>query len=126
VPRADDLPILVVDDDESIRMVVTMALEDAGYDVVEATDGADALQVLERTRPRLVLLDMRMPRLNGWEFAASYRARPPPHVPIVVMSAGRDVAVKAADVGAVDAIGKPFDIDDLIAVVQRYGGPPAA
>jgi CheY-like chemotaxis protein len=114
--------ILVVEDDEAVRDLMVLALGDAGYRVVTATDGRDALDLLKQERPRLIMLDLRMPRLNGWEFAAAYHASPPPHAPIVVMTAGRDVEARAADVGAVGYLGKPFDLDELLAVVTTHAG----
>ena len=62
-------PILVVDDDPAIRAVVTDVLEDEGYAVLTATDGQEGLAVLAQTTPELILLDMRMPGLDGWGFA---------------------------------------------------------
>jgi CheY-like chemotaxis protein len=61
---------------------------------------------------------MRMPIMNGWEFADAYRQLPPPHAPIVVVTAGRAAAAKAADIQADDFLGKPFELDDLVAKVE--------
>src|SRR5215831_1101628 len=80
-------PILVVDDDPAIRAFVQLALEDTGYEVIVATDGLDALEAIREREPGLILLDMRMPRMNGWEFAAAYRREWSPRAPIVIMTA---------------------------------------
>lgn len=117
-------PVLVVDDDESIREFVSVALADEGYTVLTARDGAAALQAVHRQRPGVILLDMRMPVMDGWEFSRVYRATPPPHAPIIVVTAARDAADRAAQIDADGYLAKPFDLLDLIAMVERYLGPP--
>ena len=78
--------VLVVDDDPSIRDFVEAALEEEGYGVLSAADGEAALDLVEH-EPCAVLLDMRMPILDGWGFAKAYRERPGRHAPIAVMTA---------------------------------------
>jgi two-component system chemotaxis response regulator CheY len=112
--------ILVVDDDESIRQFVEMALTDEGYDVVTAADGLAALAVIARATPDLILLDMRMPVMDGWSFAAAYRGTPRPHAPIAVLTAARDAAQYAAEVNADAFLPKPFELADLSALVHRF------
>jgi CheY-like chemotaxis protein len=68
----------------------------------------------------LILLDMRMPVMDGWTFASAYRAAMGPHVPIVVLSAARDAAERAAQIHAEGFLGKPFDLDDLLSMVAQY------
>jgi CheY-like chemotaxis protein len=116
---AEGAPVLVIEDDPTLARVVASALEDEGYPVVVARDGAEALALAAARPPRLILLDMRMPRMNGWEFAAAYRAGASAPAPIVVMTAGRDAAQKARDVAAADFIVKPFDLDQVIEIVER-------
>ncbi len=70
----DDRPILLVEDDDAIRQAMAMLLMGEGYPVQTATDGAEALQAIERTPPSLVVLDMNMPVLDGWGFAAQAKA----------------------------------------------------
>ncbi len=111
-------PILVVDDDESILAVVKMVLEDEGHSVLLARDGSEALALLESTRPRLILLDLRMPNVNGSQFAKAYRKGPGPHASIVVLTAGRDAPEAAAAAGASDYLRKPFDVEDLVRIVS--------
>ncbi|HRC75280.1 MAG TPA: response regulator, partial [Kouleothrix sp.] len=82
-------PILVIDDDDAIRLTVVDVLESEGYSVATATNGADGLHVLEQVHPALVLLDMRMPILDGWGFAKALRERGA-KVPIVVVTAAHD------------------------------------
>jgi two-component system chemotaxis response regulator CheY len=115
--------VLVVDDDESIGEFVSMALADEGYDVVTALDGAAALEVVELRRPDVILLDMRMPIMDGWEFARRYRQTAGPHAPIIVVTAARDADDRAAQIEADGVLAKPFDLDDLLDVVDRHARP---
>jgi len=113
-----DLRVLVVDDEPDIRATVLAMLEIEGYDVDEAANGADALHVIEARPPDLILLDMRMPVLDGWGFASELRRRG--HgTPIVVMTAARDAARWAGDIAAAAFVAKPFGLDDLITAVER-------
>ena len=80
--------ILVVDDDPDVRLLVTLMLGAAGYDVDTAEDGIDAVIMLEDTQPDLLLLDLMMPDMDGWDVIDAVRAKPSTrHLPIVVMSA---------------------------------------
>jgi len=115
--------ILVVEDDESIRDLVYLILSGAGYEVVTASDGEAALQVAGMAPPDLVLLDMRMPVMDGWEFARQYRAKPEPHAPIVVLTAARDAADRAAEIDADGYLGKPFDVEELLMLVGHHTHP---
>jgi DNA-binding response OmpR family regulator len=114
-----------VDDDRAILEYIQLALEDAGYAVVVATDGAAALEAVGRHQPGLILLDMRMPAMNGWEFAEAYRRGHSQPAPILMMTAGHDASAKAAEIGAVEWLGKPFDVDQLLDAVGRLVDPPA-
>lgn len=106
--------ILVIDDDSSIRQVIAYALGDEGYQVDEASDGEAALESVGRRHPDLILLDMKMPGVDGWEFARLYRERYERLAPIIVLTAARDAAQRAADVNAVSYVPKPFDLDALL------------
>jgi len=116
-------PILVVDDDPSIRAVVAQILDFEGYPVQTATDGAEALAAVAQARPSLVLLDMRMPVLDGWGFARALAARGE-QLPIVVMTAAQDARRWAEEIGAAGYLAKPFELPDLLAVVERLGPSP--
>jgi CheY-like chemotaxis protein len=110
--------ILVVEDDNGIRMALVALLEDEGYVVEEAANGREALASLEREPPAVVLLDMRMPVMDGWELAQVLRARQI-DVRLVVMTAARDARTWAEEIGARAYIGKPFDPDALLAILDR-------
>lgn len=112
--------ILVVDDDPDIRTAIGMTLEEEGYVVDTASHGADALVLLEQTPPALILLDMRMPVLDGWGFMQAYRQSSLPMVPVIVLTAARDAAVYAHEVAATDYLAKPFRIEELLRVVAEY------
>ena len=116
---AQTAQILVVDDDADIREIVSMMLEDEGYVVFSASHGADALAVLEQKLPNLILLDMRMPVMDGWSFMREYRQSALPKVPVVVLTAARDAAVYAQEVSATSYLAKPFRLEDLLQVVAR-------
>ena len=113
-------PILVVDDDEVILESVGFVLTDDGYDVVVAANGKEALERIEQRPPCLILLDMRMPVMDGWAFAAAYRERPAPHAPILVMTAAHNSRSRAAEIDADGYLAKPFDVDDLLDLVRHY------
>ena len=114
-------PVLVVDDDAAIRSAVRDVLESAGIAVETASNGADALEKVSRQRPRLVLLDMRMPVLDGWGFASALRERGLA-LPVVVMTAAADASRWADEIGAIGVVAKPFGVAELVNAVRRYSG----
>jgi two-component system chemotaxis response regulator CheY len=134
LPKVRPTDVLVVDDDYVIRSCVADTLEMEGYSVANAANGQLALTLLQRMRaegfppPGVILLDMRMPIMDGWHFADAYRLTPAPHAPIVVVTAAHDADKRGAAVGAECVLEKPFDIDRLIEIVQtcanRRGGQP--
>jgi len=115
-------PILLVDDDPTIREFISIVLEDEGYSVVTATNGASALKRIEEYTPSLILLDMNMPLMNGWDFAEAYNQRQGDHAPIIVMTAAQSADTVAAEISASGVLSKPFDIDDLIVLVKKWVG----
>ena len=112
--------VLVVDDDPDIVEVVSLVLEMSGYRVSRAHDGRSALRMLEHGLPRLILLDMRMPVMDGWAFARELRARYGHQVPILVMTAAEDARLRAREVQAEDVLCKPFDVDALLSAVSHF------
>jgi len=111
--------LLVVDDDPTIREMLDMVLASEGYEVITAAHGAAALALVDQRRPHVILLDMKMPVMDGWEFLRQYRQRPGAKVPIVVITAAQDDRREAADIGAQAYIAKPFAIDDLLRAVDQ-------
>jgi two-component system chemotaxis response regulator CheY len=112
-------PILVVEDDDDIRDFVSALLIDAGYSVMVASNGKVALEMVEREPPRAILLDMKMPIMDGWEFAREYHSQPLVAAPIIVMTAAHDSAQRASQVRAVGVLNKPVELEDLLATVAR-------
>jgi two-component system, chemotaxis family, chemotaxis protein CheY len=111
----------VVDDDPSIVAVISDILSAEGHEVVSAENGQDALA--KANGEALVLLDMRMPVLDGWGFANRFRAAGK-RSPIVVMTAAENASRWAAEIGADGYLAKPFEIDALIAAVERHATKP--
>ncbi len=116
--------ILVVEDDADLLALEEMILRDEGYRVVAARDGLDALARAAEELPGLVFLDMRMPRMNGWEFAREFRARHGARCPIVVVTAAEDARRRAEEIGAQGWLAKPFEIADVLAAAARHHGAP--
>ena len=112
--------VLVVEDEEDIRDFVAMVLDGEGYRVSTAPNGAVALDEVGREAFDLILLDMRMPVMDGWSFARAYRQSNGPHAPIVVLTAARDAAERAAQIQAQGYLGKPFDLNDLLRMVAHH------
>lgn len=119
---SSEAPILIVDDDPAILGTVADILDLEGYQVQTAQNGQEALLRLRETRPSLVLLDMRMPVMDGWGFSRALVAEGI-KLPIIVMTAARDARAWAAEIGAEAFVSKPFELPDLLATVERvYAG----
>jgi CheY-like chemotaxis protein len=110
--------ILIVDDDPAIRATISEVLGDEGYTVTTATNGAEGLDAVAGTLPALVLLDRRMPVLDGWGFARTLKERGV-SLPIVVMTAAQDARRWSQEIGAASVLAKPFELDELLQVVER-------
>jgi excisionase family DNA binding protein len=114
--------VLIVDDDERLREYVRVNLEMEGYTVHEAGSAEEGMKVLDELRPDLVLLDVMMPKVDGWEMLQLMHER---HgvgsIPVVMFSGKVDEAVadQAAERGAQGFIGKPFDPQELIAQTKQ-------
>lgn len=114
--------VLVVDDDEDLREMIALVLGAHGYRTQEAVDGLDALeQIVAGARPALVLLDLRMPRMNGTEFLAALRARDT-SIPVVVITGDLGGARDALAAGARTCVRKPIDMDALLDTVGQHAG----
>lgn len=110
--------VLVIDDDPGIRRLIVYALADEGYTVDEAAEGEGALELVSRQHPDIILLDMKMPGVDGWEFAKLYRERYGRRAPIIVLTAAKDAAQRREDIDAEGYASKPFELDDLVARVS--------
>ncbi len=108
--------VLVVDDEREIREALVELLLDEGYEVSSASDGKEALQRLRELHPSVVLLDLMMPGMNGWQFRAAQMGDPDvSSIPVIVVSAlGGDPAI-----GAQSSVEKPFDLAVLLSEVKR-------
>lgn len=120
--------VLVADDDEVIRELVRLGLEDAGHEVVLAEDGVQALELLDRTPCDLVLSDVQMPGMDGFRLIQALRASPSTRaLPIVLMTtlSKPEHAVRGLRLGADDYVRKPFDVSELVTRVHtRLERPP--
>jgi CheY-like chemotaxis protein len=112
--------ILIVDDDASIRSFIATALMSEGYAVVEAASGRDALVEVQFDRPHLILLDVRMPGVDGWKVLDELRSAAGPQTPVVVMTASYYGQDRALQSGAQGYLAKPFDLSDLIECVDLH------
>jgi DNA-binding response OmpR family regulator len=115
--------VLLVDDDLQIREFLQDALADEGFEVRAAPTGRAALEALAEWRPGLILLDLRMPDMNGWEFRAQQRAQPDvAGIPVIVTTAGTSSQEDLASLAPDAVVPKPFDLDELMATVRRCLG----
>jgi DNA-binding response OmpR family regulator len=110
--------VLVIDDDPQVRYLIRLALEEEGFDVATAGDGAHALQLAAERSPWLVVLDVSLPDMASVTVADQLRAACPA-VPVLVITADGRAAEKAARLGAYAYLHKPFDVGDLVALVRR-------
>ena len=113
--------VLVVDDDISILDTVSSILTGEGYQVMSANGGEEAISLMRSWHPTLVLLDMRMPVLDGWAVARAMHESGS-RVPIVVMTAAENARRWADEIGAAGHLAKPFSLDELIDCVDRLTG----
>ena len=111
--------LLLVDDDEDLRASLAEALEDSGYAVIQAPDGQKALELLEAEHPDLVLLDLLMPVLNGWQFCQSKDENPATaSIPVIAMSAAVSKDPRSPYyIDVDDFIAKPVELDELLAKI---------
>jgi two-component system KDP operon response regulator KdpE len=112
--------ILVIDDEEMTVQLIAMLLERRGYEVIRAYRAEEGLRQAYRTHPDLILLDIMMPDMDGWEVCR--RLRELSDVPIIFLTARDDVrdVVKGLEMGADDYIFKPYDNDELIARIRAH------
>jgi two-component system chemotaxis response regulator CheY len=113
--------ILVVDDDRDLRELLAAVLTSAGYEALTAENGAAALSVLRTVLPELIILDLMMPVMNGWQFREAQTALPDyARIPVVCLSGHHQARHQASTLGIKACVVKPFEIDDLLQVVNRF------
>lgn len=116
---SDHLRILVVEDDDGIGELIVDLLRSEGYRAERVSDGRAAIAALHAERPLALIVDMGLPLVSGGEVARVSRRLYDGHVPIVVVSANGHAEADAREIGASGFLAKPFDIDELIAVLRR-------
>jgi len=117
-----NLRILTIDDSKTMRDMLMLTLVDAGFDVIQAVDGKDGIDMLERENVDVVITDINMPRMDGYEVVRQLRARPEHKTtPILVLTTESEVDKKniARAAGATGWLVKPFDPERLIATVRK-------
>lgn len=116
-------PILIVDDEEKIRTMLRGVLQDEGFRTLEADSGEEVLDLVAEWHPRLVLLDIWMPHVDGIALLEQLQSRDP-ELPVIVISGHGTIetAVRATKLGAADFLEKPFSLDTLLRSVQRALG----
>ena len=113
--------IFIIEDDPGISFVLSELLEGEGFKVQVAENGVVALELLQKHGvPSLILLDMIMPKMNGWEFAKEFTEKYDHLCPIIAMTAAADAKQRAKDINAVDLIEKPFDFDQFLATIKKH------
>jgi two-component system chemotaxis response regulator CheY len=113
--------ILVVDDDESIRELLRMHLGAAGYEVQVAPDAIAAGYMVLRRAPDLIISDVKMPHMDGFEFVAALKAdKSLPYIPVVFLTSIEDGDARGKELGAVGYITKPVRADRLLELVARH------
>ena len=117
--------VLIVEDDAGIREITELALTAMGFDVRVAASGQHALDLVAQEPVDAILLDVRMPVMNGAEFARRYRAQTARPAPIILLTAARPGEAGHDDVAGSRYVEKPFDLDDLARVINEVIAEPA-
>ena len=115
----DQRRVLIVEDDPSIANLLNAALSDEGYEVRHARDGALGLNLLEQWLPDIILLDLMLPVMDGWQFRSAQQQLPAPAgaVPVVVVTATRDAVARSDELRARAIVLKPFELDQMLDLV---------
>lgn len=116
----DKRSILVVDDEEALRTVLSSELASEGYAVDTASDGDEAISIIQDKPFDLVLLDIKMPRVDGFE-VLKFIKKNTPAVKVIMLTAFADLknAIESKKLGAEDFISKPYDLVDLLTTIER-------
>ncbi|MEP7004224.1 MAG: response regulator [Chloroflexota bacterium] len=114
---AKDIHVLVVDDHEAIRDTLQVALDDEGFTVECAANGREALDIMARWKPHVILLDLMMPVMDGWAFCEEQR-RTGDTTPVVLLSAAGGLEMHARELRVAAFIAKPFDLDRVVSTIE--------
>ena len=112
--------VLVVEDDQDMALALLQLLEISGFPARHAEHGKAALDAVASQMPALVLLDMLMPVMDGWQCARELRARYGDSLPIVIVTAAEHVQERSKEIGANEVLPKPFELAHLLKIVERY------
>jgi len=114
--------ILIVDDEPDLLKVVAVRLQKSGYEVMTAVDGQEALDLLQKDVPDLIFLDLRLPRISGYDVCMHIKSDERlKAIPVILFTASTErIAEKAKEAGADGYLIKPFASEDLINIVEKY------
>lgn len=117
---ADKSRILVVDDEEALRTVLSTELNSEGYDVETASDGDEAISIVQNKKFDLLLLDIKMPKVDGFE-VLKFVKKSFPAVKVIMLTGFADLknAIESKKLGAEDFVSKPYDLVDLLTTIER-------
>lgn len=120
---ADKSRILVVDDEDALRTVLSSELEGEGYEVDSAADGDEAIDIVQKKLFHLVLLDIKMPKVDGFQVLKFIKEKHP-NVKVVMLTGFADLknAIESKKLGAEDFVSKPYDLVDLLTTIERVLG----
>lgn len=116
--------ILIVDDEPDLVKVTSFRLKKAGYQVLISVDGRQALELIQKDPPDLILLDLLLPHIQGDQVCKQIKQDPKlKHIPVILFTATAvDIPAKVKEVGADDYLTKPFDPEELMGKVKKYAG----
>jgi two-component system response regulator MprA len=122
------LKVLVADDEPALRKLLKTNMELEGYETLEAANGAEVLEMVRRDNPDIILLDIMMPVMDGWEVLTELAANPEYSQKVILVSAkaSDDAQLQGWELGADEYITKPFDLDSLLERVREVAARTAA
>jgi two-component system KDP operon response regulator KdpE len=113
----DRRKILIVDDEERLLRILSIKFKVSGYDAITASGGGKALELVKEEKPDIVLLDIIMPGIDGFQMLEELRTFS--EIPVIAFSARPENGARAVSMGATDFIAKPFDVDRLMEAVEK-------
>ena len=112
--------VLVIEDEAVLRLLLTLLLADEGFEVKSAVNGREALLILALWQPKIILLDLNMPVMDGPSFCAEQRRIPGlANIPVLIVSAAHDLQWQTTRLEAAGSIAKPYDVDELVNTVNQ-------